>query len=70
MGNTAELNGLELLDDDDKDKVRYFVRLLTRQAKYKKLKKEIRERKEEISKGDTLTHDEIWNQVNVQTDIR
>ena len=65
MKNTYEFTVLERLDDDDKYKIKYFIQLLMQQTKYKKLKEEIRARREEISKGETLTHDEIWTHLDV-----
>ncbi len=65
MKNIYEFSVLERLDDDDKYKIKYFIKLLMQQTKYKKLKEEIRSRREEISKGKTLTHNEIWKNVDV-----
>jgi len=65
MKNTYEFTVLERLDDDDKYKIKYFIQLLMQQTKYKKLKEEIRARRGEISKGETLTHDEIWTHLDV-----
>jgi len=65
MKNTHEFSVLEWLDDDDKYKIKYFIQLLMQQTKYKRLKEEIRARREEISKGETLTHDEIWTHLDV-----
>ncbi len=56
---------MELLDTEDKDKVAYFINLLLSQAKYRKLKKEIAKRRAEIKKGDSLTHSDFWNKLNV-----
>jgi len=65
MENRHEFNMLERLDDDDKYKIKYFIQLLMQQAKYNKLKEEIRSRREEIAQGETLTHDEIWTHLDV-----
>ena len=56
---------IENLNKEDKDKVSYFVRLLLNQCKYQAFKKEIGLRREEIQQGKTLTHEEIWDQMNV-----
>ncbi len=61
----AVLNIIEELDQQDKDKVSYFVQLLLKQTKYQALKKEIARRREEIQHGETLTHEAIWSQMNV-----
>ena len=54
-------NVIENLDKEDKEKVSYFIRLLLKQAKYRQLKEEIASRRDEIQRGETLTHDEIWD---------
>ena len=56
---------LEKLDQEDKEKVSYFIRLLLNQSRYRLLKEEISSRREEIKSGETLTHDEIWDTLNV-----
>ncbi len=60
-----DLKILEKLDNQDQEKVAYFLRLLLNQSKYKRLKAEISERRKEIKKGNSLTHEEIWKEVNV-----
>ncbi len=62
---TIQVNMLQKLDDEDKQKVAYFVKLLVSQSKYAKLKEEISARKEEIRKGATLSHEEIWKELGV-----
>ena len=57
-----EFQFLEKLDNIDKEKVSYFIRLLLNQSKYRKLKKEITLRRMEIKNGETLPHNEIWNE--------
>lgn len=59
------LDILSKLNPEDKEKIIYFAKILLRQEKYQKLKKEIEERKKEIEKGEILTHEEIWNRLNV-----
>ena len=56
---------LEKLDKEDKEKVSYFARLLLNQSKYQELKEEISIRREEINRGETLTHDDVWDTLNV-----
>ncbi len=56
---------LEKLEEKDKDKVSYFMSLLLNQSNYKKLKKEIAERRIEIEEKDTLNHDDFWKNLNV-----
>ena len=65
MKNRHEFNMLEQLDDDDKYKIKYFIKLLIQQAKYTKLKEEIQSRREEIERGEVLTHDDIWTNLDV-----
>ena len=65
-GTITDINILlEKLDRDDKAKVSYFIKLLVNQSKYRKLKEEISMRREEIKKGETLTHEDIWNKIDV-----
>lgn len=59
------LKNMENLDQTDKEKVAYFIRLLLNQTKYRALQQEIDHRREEIQHGDTLSHDAIWDQVHV-----
>jgi len=63
--NTEELDILQKLNKSDQEKIRYFLKLLLNQSKYKQLKQEIDARRDEIRKGDFLTHDEIWHQLDV-----
>jgi len=53
------------MEEKDKDKVSYFMSLLLNQSNYKKLKKEIAERRIEIEEKDTLNHDDFWKNLNV-----
>ncbi len=59
------LDILNKLDPEDKEKIIYFAKILLKKEKYQKLRKEIEERKKEIEKGEILTHEEIWNKLNV-----
>ncbi len=63
--DTLDLKVLEKLDKGDQRKITYFLKLLLNKSKYKKLKEEISIRRDEINKGETLNHDEIWNKLNV-----
>jgi hypothetical protein len=65
MKNRYEFNILEKLDNEDKYKIKYFIRLLVQQEKYNNLKDEIRSRRKEIAQDETLTHDELWTSLDV-----
>ena len=62
---TTDLKILEKLDQGDQEKIRYFLRLLLNKSKYNKLREEISIRRDEINKGETLTHEEIWHNLDV-----
>ena len=53
------------LDEEDQEKVAYFLKLLIDQAKYRKTKAELMERRREVENGEVLTHEEIWKQLNI-----
>jgi len=61
----SEASIMERLDQEDKEKVSYFIKLLLNKSKYQALKKEIAKRRKEIKTGETLSHEEIWGQLNV-----
>ncbi len=61
----TDIQLLEKLDEQDREKAVYFLKLLLEQEKYRKTKAELRERREEIQRGDVLTHEEIWSQLDV-----
>lgn len=61
----SEMQYLEKLDHNDKEKVAYFIKLLLKQSKYQKLTEEISRRREEINQGESLSHDDLWEQLNV-----
>ena len=61
----TNLDILDRLDEEDREKVSYFVSLLVSRAKYRRLKEEIEQRRREVEGGETLSHEEIWNQVDV-----
>jgi hypothetical protein len=49
------------LDKNDKKLVNLFVEELLKKEKYKSLREEIEKRREEIRKGEFLTHEEVWD---------
>jgi hypothetical protein len=61
----SSANILERLDQEDKEKVSYFIRLLLNKSKYQLLKKELAERRKEVQTGETLSHEDLWKQMNV-----
>ncbi len=63
--STLDLKILEKLDKADQEKITYFLKLLLNKSKYKKLKEDISNRRDEIVKGEILNHDEIWNELDV-----
>jgi hypothetical protein len=62
---TTAMSIIEKLDQEDKEKVSYFIQLLFHQAKYQALKEEIAFRREEVLQGKTLTHEAIWETIHV-----
>ncbi|GBD89010.1 hypothetical protein BMS3Abin03_02954 [bacterium BMS3Abin03] len=63
--SVLEVELIDRLNKEDKEKVSYFVRLLMNKKRYSKLKAEIDSRRREIKKGKTLKHEDIWKKVNV-----
>lgn len=61
----SEIGIIERLDQEDKEKVSYFIRLLLNKSKYQQLKKEVMARREEIKSGETISHEDLWKQMNV-----
>ena len=59
------LDILDKLDREDREKVSYFIRLLASQTKYRKLAEELEERRKEIREGKVLGHEEIWKELDV-----
>ncbi len=55
---------IEKLDENDRDKIEYFAKLLLNQSKYKKIKNEIEKRRKEIEKDEILSHDDFWKGMN------
>ena len=62
---STNLRLIEKLDAEDQKKAAYFLKLLLDQSKYRKTKLEVRERREEVQRGEKLTHEEIWSQLDV-----
>jgi len=60
-----EFDFFNKLDSEDKQKVIHFCRILLKQKKYKKLKKELEERLDEIERGEVLSHEEVWKDLDV-----
>ncbi len=53
----------EILEETDRDILIYFAYNLLKKEKYKKLREEIEKRREEIKRGEVLTHNEIWEKI-------
>jgi len=51
---------ISLLSDEDKKKILEMANILLKQDKYNKLRKEIEDRRNEVKKGEVLSHEEIW----------
>ncbi|WP_456479697.1 hypothetical protein [Nautilia sp.] len=49
------------LDEKDKKLLDFIAYELLKKEKYKNLREEIEKRREEIKKGNTLSHEEVWN---------
>ena len=62
---TLNMNTINLLEEDDKQKISYLASLLLKKEKYNHLKNELFERKNEIKKNQTLSHNEIWSELDV-----
>ena len=56
---------LQKLEKEDLEKIEYFIKILLKQSKYNALRQEIEARRKEITNGNFLTDDEIWNELNV-----
>ncbi|WP_161847706.1 hypothetical protein [Athalassotoga saccharophila] len=54
---------IDKLDDEDKEKLSFFVEELLKNEKYKKLREEIEDRREEIKTGHILSHKDFWDGV-------
>ncbi|NPA10745.1 MAG: hypothetical protein GXO62_00700 [Epsilonproteobacteria bacterium] len=55
------LNKIEKLDQKELILAEEFINQLLKKENYKKIKQELNQRREEIKKGDILTHEEIWD---------
>ena len=55
----------EALDAEDQKKAAYFLKLLLQQSKYQKTKLKLKERREEVEQGETITHQQIWSGLGV-----
>jgi hypothetical protein len=62
---TWQMNEISRLDYEDKKKISYFANILLRKSKYKKMKNEITQARREITDGETVSHDAIWDSLNV-----
>ncbi|MEK7396966.1 MAG: hypothetical protein AAB116_08525 [Candidatus Poribacteria bacterium] len=51
---------VSLLNDEDKKKILELANILLKQNKYSKLRKEIEVRRDEIKRGEVLSHEEVW----------
>lgn len=51
---------VSLLSDEDKMKILELANILLKQNKYNKLRKEIEARRDEIKRGEVLSHEEVW----------
>jgi len=51
------------LDDKEKIVVINFIEKILKSKRYKKLREEIKDRREEVSKGEVMSHEEIWNDI-------
>jgi len=51
------------LDDKEQIVVIDFIEKILKSKRYKKIREEIKERREEVGKGEVISHEEIWNDV-------
>lgn len=56
---------VSLLDDEDRNKILELANILLKQSKYSKLRKEVEVRRNEIKRGEILSHEEIWQDKGV-----
>jgi len=59
------VDSFELLVEEDREKIAYFLELLLEKEKYERTRQEIEQRRREISEGEVLTHDEVWSHLDV-----
>lgn len=65
MTTTDLKNLIDKLDQNDRAKIAYFIKLLITQEKYRKIQEEITQRRKEILNGETLSHEEVWKELDV-----
>jgi len=53
----------EKLDEKDKELIEQFISKVVKSKKYKKLRDELNERREDIKKGDAISFDEFFKDV-------
>jgi sialic acid synthase SpsE len=51
---------VSLLNGEDKKKILELANILLKQNKYNKLRKDIEARRDEIKRGEILSHEEVW----------
>ncbi|MDQ1328458.1 MAG: hypothetical protein QG641_1743 [Candidatus Poribacteria bacterium] len=56
---------VSLLNNEDKKKILELANILLKQNKYNKLRKEIEARRNEVERGEVLSHEEIWQDKGV-----
>ncbi len=57
------MNIIPLLDDEDKNTLSEFVKILVKKNKYNRLRREVEIRRAEVRKGEVLSHGEIWQDI-------
>jgi hypothetical protein len=60
-----EMDAINLLEEKDKKKIFYFTELLLKKEKYNNLRKDLEVRRKEIKQGKVLSHETIWNSLDV-----
>jgi len=63
--STFTLDNIDHLKTADKEKISYFLNLLLKKKEYNDIKKEISSRRKEIKLEKTISHDDIWNKLDV-----
>jgi sialic acid synthase SpsE len=51
---------VSLLNGEDKKKILELANILLKQNKYNKLRKDIEARRDEIKRGEILSHEKVW----------
>ncbi len=57
------MNIISLLDDEDKNMLSEFVKIILKKNKYNRLRREIEDRRTEVKKGEILSHEDIWQDI-------